>query len=632
MFIINKKRSVLFITIILIVVFVFSCFSNFFGVFGGNEKYVVKRGKSDYKIVVPNVAEASEKNAARELQIFFEEATGIRLPIVTDGEYGDAASESMCFSIGKTNFLPKSVESSLKGLKSCGYVIKTVDNTIYLVGPSSHGTLYAVYGYLSREFGFEYYFTDIYSLNKDVGDLELKNYDESVNPDINMMSMPSVGFIQNNSLNKLRFNALSTADCFIPANGTTETHNLFKFMPPSLYDEHQQWFSDNKATGCFTAHGDEKEYQAMQEYFLNVIKDGMKKSSTEIFQISPPDNSGFCACTSCNEKGRMYGGSSGIMVKFCNDLSKKVLDWFKTDDGKPYERDFKLVFLAYQNIANAPEGDICCDDNVGVYLAFDSFRSSYGLHEDNWNESLYQTVIGWSKKTHNILFWLYDVNFNYYFYPYDTSAYKQDFYKLMKDVGTIMVNDLSQHQNTENTTAWNNVKSYISCKLRWDVNANVEELTRKFFKNCYKDAWEIMYNVYSEYKAHWAVLKYKVKNGVISDDKNNLRSIFGGLNEKEFWSLTLLESWVVQFKEAIKAIEYLKETDKTTYDKVYKMICGEIISPMCMILDMYRSEFSTKELLDFAEEFKYYVTASGVAYYCDGSGSSISELYSQLGI
>ena len=624
----NKKRFNIFL--VLAVTFAVVLFGLFipFTAFGAGENYVVRRGKSDYKIVIPAAAEAPEKSAARELQYFFEEATGVQLPIISDRE---ASAGGKYFSVGKTSFLPASVKSALGGLKSCGYTIKTADNNIYLVGPSANGTLYSVYGYLNREFGFEYYFTDVYSLDKGVGDLKLTDYNVKVNPDINVMGMPSVGFIQNNSVNKLRFTAQSTAECFIPANGTTETHNLFKFMPVSLSEEHPKWFADNHATGCFTAHGDPDEYEAMQNHFLNVIKDGMKKSSAEIFQVSQPDNSGFCACDACNGAGRSYGGASGIMVKFCNDLSRKVLDWFATGEGKAYKRDFKLVFLAYQNIASAPSSDITCDDNVGVYLAFDSFRSSYGLHEDNVNENLYQTVMGWSKKTHIFLFWLYDVNFDTYLYPYETSAYKQDFYKLMKDVGTVIVNDLSQHNNIENTTAWNNVKSYISCKLRWNVNANVEELTRDFFKHCYKDAWEIMYNVYTECKAHWAVLKHKVQTGELNDTKD-LRSIFGNLDKKEFWSLTMLESWVAQFRNALRAIEPLKETDRAAYDTTYKMICGEIISPMWMILDLYKPEFSAKEFSLMAEEFKDFVTASGVAYYADGMSSPISDLFADLGI
>ena len=630
----NKKRLTVLIAVILAFSIGFSFFVSLSGASAAGDKSIVSRGDSEYKIVLPAQAESAEKSAASELQLFFEKATDIKLPIVSDE---GLSAGGKYFSIGKTAFLPTEVKNSVQGLKSCGYAIKTVDNTIYIIGPTANGTLYGAYGYLSREFGFEYYFTDVYTLNRGIGDLELKNYDVKVDPDIDMMITPNVGFIQNNSTNKLRFNAFTTADCFIPAEGTTQTHNLWHILPKSEYETHPEWFSADPgsdrstATACFTAHGNADEYAAMQDYFLDVIKAGAKISSATIFQIAQPDNCDFCTCAACRSASASYGGASVIVIKFCNDLCAKVYEWFGTDEGAPYARDFKLVFLAYQNIAAAPVGDIRCDENVGVYLAFDGFKSSYGLHEDKQNEDLYNIVVNWSKKTDIFLFWIYDVNFDMYLYPYDTSAYKQDFYRLMKQVGTIVFNDLSQHQNNECATAWNNVKSYITCKLRWNVDANVEVLVKDFFKNCYKDAWEIMYNVYTECKAHWAVLKYKVENGII-EDKDDLRSIFGDLNQKKFWGLTMLRSWVSQFKDAIKAIEPLKQTDKAAYDKAYKMICAELISPMSMIIEMYKAEFSERDFSALVEEFKSYVLDSGVGYYADGMGSPMSVLYETLHI
>lgn len=634
----NKKRLGVIIATVLAAVMTVTCFGTLFSACGvdkgvANGAYIVKQGKSDYEIVIPDDANDGERNGSKELQLFFEKATGIVLPIVTDSGKTEGGKY---FSIGNTSFVPDKVKQSVEGLKSCGYAIKTVGDTVYLLGPTGNGTLYSVYGYLARDLGFEYYFTDVYTLNKGVGDLRLTDFDVTAEPDIDMMTYPSAGIVMNNSVNKMRFNGLSYEEVFITANGTTKTHNLWWIMPKSnpICDEHKDfWYADGGATACFTAHGNAEEYAAMQEYFLGVIKDGMAKSSASIFQIAQPDYSGFCNCNACSAKTKEYGGASGIMIEFCNDLCKKVYEWFDTEEGAPYKRDFKLVFLAYQSIAYAPTSEnIKCDDNVGIYLAFDGFYSSYGLHEIDHNESFYNTVTAWSEKTHNFLFWIYDVNFEWFFYPYDTSAYKQDYYRLMKEVGTIAYNDEGQHSNSVNMAAWGNLKNYITCKLHWDVDANVEVLTKDFFRNCYKDAWEIMYNVYSEFRAHWKVLKYKAEQENRAQDKDDLGSIFGGLSKREFWGLTMLESWVAQFKDAIKAIEPLKQTDKGAYDTAYMMICGELICPMSIILDLYKSEFSERDYRNFANEFKSYVSDSYVEFYADGMGSSIDAYYEKLGI
>lgn len=591
-------------------------------------KYVVNQAKSQYKIVIPEQASSLEKTAAKELQDFFEEATEIELPIISDlatvagGKY---------ISVGQTSLVTDSVKSQLNGLKAQGYIVKTEGENIYLLGPSEHGTLYSVYRYLKDAFNFEYYHTDLYSLDKGVGDLPLKDYSFKVNPDIDAMSTPSVGYIQNNSINSQRFTCISSAEWAIPANGTTQVHNLFRITPKELAETHPKWFSTNLATGCFTAQGDANEYQALLDHYMNVAIEGMKISSATTFIVSQPDNCGFCGCSNCIKKSAELGGNGGIMVQFCNDLARKITAWLKSSEGQAYDRDFKLVFLAYQACAGAPTSDIKCDENVGVFIAFDTYRSSYGLHEDKSNENLYQTVMDWKEKTSIFIFWLYDVNFNWYLYPYDTSAYKQDFYKVMKEVGTMVVNDQNQTQNHV-ATAWGNVKSYISTKLRWDVNADTEALTRDFFKNCYKDSWETMYGVYCQYKAHWLYLKAKAESDKKFDTNNSLKGIFGDLSNKNFWSRQLLEGWIAEFEKALEQIEPLKATDKDAYEKAYKLISAEIISPIYMLLDMYREDYSPADYSALASEFKYYVSKSGVEFHADGMMSTMEELYNSLGI
>ena len=626
----TKKRIWTLVTVLTLVTAIFAtCLCGIFGVFSNEEqKYIVHQAESEYKIVISQNAKSVEKAAGQELQHFFKEATGIELPIVTDD---GLTAGGKYFSVGETSLVANEVRTSITGIKSQGYVLKTVGDTIYAIGGSAEGTLYGVYRFLKEAFNYEYYFTEMYSLNTGIGDLPLTVYDIKAEPDIGAMSTPSIGFIMHNSTNRQRFMCISSSSWCIPANGSTEVHNLFRITPIELYEEHPKWFSDNKQTGCFTAHGDTTEYQALLEHYFNVAVKGMKISSAETFLVSQPDNCGFCGCAGCTKLKETVGGNSGILVNFCNDLSRKLLSWFQTEEGRPYKRDLKVLFLAYQACASAPSGNITCDDNVGVFIAFDSYRSSYSFEEDSHNKSLYNIVQAWKAKTKNFVFWVYDCNMNQYFYPYDTSAYKQDFYRLMKEVGTVVINDQSQTQN-HNATAWGNLKSYISTKLRWDVNADVEKLTVNFFKVCYKDAWQTMYGVYSQVKAHWAYLKYKESTGELLDKNNDLRSIFGNLNNTDYWSRTMVESWIAQFEKAFEEIKPLATTDKETYDKVYSLIAVEMASPIFILLKNYRSEFSSIEYAALGQRFKDYVNAAGIEFYADGMTSNMADLYETLGI
>ena len=150
-----KKSRFGIITIFLAIIISISCLGVFIGVFGDSTKYLIKDGLSNYKIVIPETAEGNEKNAAKELQAFIKEATGKELSIVSDS---GLSAGGRYISVGDTSFVPSAVKTVADARKSTGYVIKTVDDTIYLLGKTANGTLNSVYGYLNRALDFEYYF------------------------------------------------------------------------------------------------------------------------------------------------------------------------------------------------------------------------------------------------------------------------------------------------------------------------------------------------------------------------------------------------------------------------------------------------------------------------------------------
>ena len=227
-----------------------------------------------------------------------------------------------------------------------------------------------------------------------------------------------------------------------------------------------------------------------------------------------------------------------------------------------------------------------------------------------------------AEKISNIGFWLYDVNFSSYLYPYDTSVYKQDFFKLMQELNVEFVNDQSQYENDENATAWNGLKAYISSKLRWDVNADVNALTANYFNACYGDAADIMLEVYNSQVEHWKNT-IRPKGYTSKGDEGN---IFGNLSQTKYWPQSTLEGWINNFKAAFAAIEPLEYTDKVTYDRIHSMISAEIISPMALLIELYSKDAT------LVSEFKQYVKDSKVYYYAGGQGSTMTNLYEELGI
>ncbi len=628
-FVMKQMRKI----IIALLVIVFTL-----GAVGCNDKnstnsYIVQAAKSDYQIVIPENADTREVTAAQELQYFFKEATEITLPIIRDGELKHSA-ENKYFSIGQTQLVTSADITVPDDVKSQGFRIVTKDNTVFLLGKSSYGTLYAAYEYLNLDLNYEYYFTDVYSLDKGVTELKLQNFDITDSPDIDVMSTPNAGFVWHNTTNRNRFRCVTTTEWAVPANNNTAVHNIFEIINPKTFgEEHPLWFEPiAQAQACFSARGDEKEYQAMQDEFLRVIQKGLKESSANIFTISQIDNAGFCSCDACKRIANEYGANSAVLALLCNELVDKVYDWFETEEGAEYKRDFYLFLFAYQESLSAPDSSkIQLKDKVGVWIGLDSFKSGLSWEEDDNNKELYNTVMSWKPLTNNFMFWLYDVNFNNYFFPYDTSAYKTDFYKLMSELGVRVVNDQSQTQNTVNTTAWNNLKSYVSTKLRWNVNLNETELVKAFMQNCYHDAADTMYEIYISYKANWAAVKANIASGELQI--NGFGGIFSNMLNKDIFSFSVLEEWYNGFLKAFDEIKPLEVKDKAAYDKAYAMISAEIASPLYMLLKMYSAQYSDSTVRQMKADFKYYCTVSSINFYKDSSASgAITNLYKEMGI
>ena len=122
--------------------------------------YIVKNSTTEYRIVVPEIQDEFSKAAEEEFVFFFEQATGIEIPVVKESGAGLMHSSTAKYiSIGNTKMLASAgltVDEHILG--SQGVRIKTVDDTIYLFGGAQQGVLYAVYDFMQIVFDYEIYF------------------------------------------------------------------------------------------------------------------------------------------------------------------------------------------------------------------------------------------------------------------------------------------------------------------------------------------------------------------------------------------------------------------------------------------------------------------------------------------
>ncbi len=113
-------------------------------------------GKSAWKIVIPEKADAAERYAAEELQTFLHKISGVKIAIAAS----DAPEENSII-IGSPATSPAVKKNAallrLKPGNTEMLTVKTMGKKLYLAGNNPRGALYAVYTFLQKQLGCRWF-------------------------------------------------------------------------------------------------------------------------------------------------------------------------------------------------------------------------------------------------------------------------------------------------------------------------------------------------------------------------------------------------------------------------------------------------------------------------------------------
>lgn len=601
------------------------------------DTYLVERGKTEYSIVIPQNFTAREATAKNELLLFFKEATGIVLPVTTDNAV-DYTEDSKFICIGNTTIAEEvNLVPTYEVLGENGFIIKTIGNSIFLLGYTDFGTLYSVYGFLEREFDYDYYTVDSYSLTKIKNDVKVKNYDIVDVPDINMFET-NYGYAQKDPTVANRYRAMSRTEIFVPIDGVGTVHNTLSYFPKSTYGEYDYFYTPDGTDICFSARGVEAQFEFMTDCARDEIINEFKGGQNGVLMIiGQQDINKTCTCAHCVEVANVYGAASANGIIFCNRVLEKIYAWFETDDGKPYARNFYMLLLAYEKFVNAPvteiNGEYVVNNNLKVHEKFGVISAPIGNDftiSKAENPDQYKHYSEWAAISNVFSLYAYDTNYQDYLCPFNTFDSKQDLYQEMVKVNCISLFDHSQSNNMGLASAWSMLKMYLESKLRWDTSIDMNKYTEKYFYGVYgKDAAEHMMNVYYSFRAHWNYLKEEIAQGRIENQKINAHMQV--MVSRKLWSLNLLEGWLAEMNTAVEKIEPLKTTNPAEYERIYKMIAAERMSPVYLILRLYTSYYSDSYVVELAKKFRADTTLCNVS--CLGPISkTVNGVLSQWGV
>lgn len=619
--------------------------------------YLVENGMTEYKILIPYEEDSNVIIAESEFKYFFEEATGVKLATVVEPEEGIShTSSGKYISIGNTKML-NSANIDLKSdvLGSQGVRIVTKDKTVYLVGTTGVGTLNSVYTFLQVTFNYDQYAYDCFDIDKK-NTVKLRNYNVVDVPDIEMRGCPAT--LTENNPNNLQFR-LRTAiwNEYIMSIGDTENgasthvvHNTSNVIPPDAPTTRKNWLSNQSGNGpdntqlCYTARGNKEDYDALVDRIAYVLELALVKNNPKkyplrnLIALTHEDNSNtMCRCDACIAAEQKYGAQSGAAIVLCNDVRAKLEEWMNKPENAEYKRDdLKLIFFAYSAFVTAPahydeaqgkyvinHPDLQMRDDVGVFYAI-----SHGL---SYQQNIYckdseggvENSLKWFDIAPSVYLWTYDANFgNYMFRTAGTNFYDTDAYQFFAKGNAKMMFKQSV-TNGANVTSFQMLDIYLDSKMQWDTTQDINLLTKKWFKAMFKDASDVMYDLFLK-ENNWAmIIAYDTKRITQSGIINYAISL-------DYWEYEMLNGWLKQIDEARALIEKYKTSNPDLYKMIKEHIDIEWVCPAYYTLTYNSEKLSDDVYNEMVTYFKTDIAALKDFQFSEKSMTTISTWLADL--
>ena len=584
---------------------------------------IVADGDTEYEILLRDDFTKPEDFAAKELASFIEQATGVRLIVVTDSTRKKGGK---VISVGFTDALDKEVgDFDYSSLNTDGFFIKTVGTNVYINGGNERSRIYGVYEFLERFAGIRF-LTPQYTYVPQSATLKIHELNIIEVPEFRQRNFYN-GTIYSDSLFQVRMRMFSDLAYPNDAYGyqsewcrafKSDMHNAIEYVPVEIYkDTHPEFYSWHTNPGteyrelCYTngITEDGKINSDMEVSVAKVLLESLKNyvrewPNAKFFMIGKSDErTAFCKCDVCRRREETYGGKSGTMCIFMNAIAREITEWSRKElDG----REINIVFFAYQFTEEAPvkekngkfvpvDDKVKLEPNVYVRIAPISANYAVGFSDERQLEFYRKVFAGWGSVTDNLMVWDYTTNFNEYLWYMPNLNYMQKNLRFYKDIGTVYVMNQSSYDSRGDWQS--DLKLYLARRLYWHVNYDVDALIKEYISLQFGKAAAADVTSFIEMmEEHFAV---KVSGGMDI-------SILPTLNEEymkpETYPIGLLERGMKYINDAMEKTRADESLTPALRDMYLRNLTGVLLTPQRMILKNY-SAYYLEGKREFAIEF-----------------------------
>lgn len=445
---------------------------------------IINNNHTTYHIVHSVNSSEAERYACIELQKYLYLSTNTLIPVFSD----KCAKRSKEIIIGdaRTN----SYKSELIGKSSEAFLIKVVDENIYITGNSPRGILYGAYNFLEQFIGFRCYTKDcekydtLKTIEIDEDFIYIKDFIFEYR-EVYFRDAFDGDFAAKNMLNS------NLADLSNKHGNKVKWYNFHHSFsdlinPKDYFDTHPEYFSliDGKRV---------KEHTELCLSNPDVFKLCLEKLRSwiinnpecDIFSVAQDEWMGHfikmaCECENCKKIDEENNSQSGSIITFVNKLCNSLREEFPN----------KLIHtFAYQYSRRTPT-KVIPHKNVIVRLCniecswSKSIEESAKLNPQGRDGMFLNDLINWSKISNHLYIWDYAVNFRNYLLPFPnfrSMAKNIELYKKHNVKGLLMQGNFSYGGKG----FFDELKSYVAARLLSDTKESLDYLIKDFCDNYY---------------------------------------------------------------------------------------------------------------------------------------------------
>lgn len=442
---------------------------------------IFQNGRTNYDIVICSGASVSEKTAASELSDYLSRISGVKFRL------SDKIAKNRKFIyVGHDAFVARTLGAKQPDAYSEAFRWVTRNGNIFIFGGRNRGTMYGVYKFLEDELG-------VHWLTKDCTKVPSMKYFST--EDINSVQAPAFAFRQVlyytsrlnhdwDAHNCVNFTyGLPIKNNYGGLESYFGVHTMGEMLGENYFSSHPEFFSLYKGKRIIDGQlclSNPDVLKIIKEKTLRMIA---STPSCRCYSVSQNDNSKFCECRSCKALEKRYGGHSGLLIWFVNQVA---------DEVKSKYPNKKIGTLAYHDTQTPPAG-IVPRKNVVIRMCDVECCLSHPISSKE-NTTFYNDLKGWKKLTSNIVIWDYATNFYHYLMPVpniSSVAANMRIYKSMKLDGV-----MEQGQYDAYGGEFYELKQWIFSHLLWNPYASTDSLARIFIYDYYGKGAEYVVKYY----------------------------------------------------------------------------------------------------------------------------------------